>query len=161
MRTSTLSTLVATASIASARIIGFSAPPVLTPSTPFTFNLTTENYIQTVADIAVVWGFQLPTASAPTGYPDSLGAFANSSYLGPTKSDVLGDVTVDAYAPGDLSSSTWNGKDVVLTVAVTSLYGASAGPVTQSWNATVKIGEGSGGDWVVSEGQGWYQSSSC
>jgi len=55
-------------SVASARITGFSAPSTLAPNTTFTFNLTTENYIQSVADVAVSWGFQLPTEANPTGY---------------------------------------------------------------------------------------------
>ncbi|KAF2032792.1 hypothetical protein EK21DRAFT_15304, partial [Setomelanomma holmii] len=148
--TSSLSTLLATISIATARIVGISSPPVLTPGTPFTFNLTTENYIQSVADVAVAWGFQLPTANNPTGYPYTVGSFTNSSYLGPSKSNVLEDVSVESYVPEGLSSDAYNEKDVVFSVAVMSLYGASGVPSTTGWNVTVKIGESTGGDWVDS-----------
>ena len=156
MRLSTLATTLSTSSLASARIIGLAAPATLTPNAPFTLTLLTENYIQSVSDIAVAWGFQFPTANNPTGFPYTLGSFANSSYLGPQKSNTLSNVTVDAVAPGTLEK----GKDVVLGVAVMSLYGASGGPVTTGWNVTVHVGE-EGEGVVASREQGWTENGSC
>lgn len=68
MRTQHLAATLLSATLTSARIIGLSSPSTLAPNTPFTFNLTTENYIQSVSDVAVAWGFQIPTETNPTGY---------------------------------------------------------------------------------------------
>jgi hypothetical protein len=160
MRFSTFTTaLLSTA--ASARIIGLSAPSTLGVNSTFNFTLLTENYIQSVADIAVAYGFQLPTTANPTGFPYTLGAFTNSSYLGPLKSNTLTNVSMESVVPDGLDNDAWKGKDVVFSVAVMSLYGASGGPVTQSWNVTVQIGEETSDDLVASEGNGWKQTGSC
>jgi hypothetical protein len=160
MRTSILATSLLS-SLASARITGLSAPATLAPNSTFSFTLQTEGYIQSVSDVAVAWGFALPTATNPTGFPYTLGSFAGSSYLGPEKSNVLGNVSVEATTPDAFESEAYMGKNVVFSVAVMSLYGASAGPVTQSWNVTVKIGEEEGSEVVESKGAGWKQSASC
>lgn len=154
----TTATILSLSTLTSARIIGLAAPSTITPSTPFNITLLTENYIQSVADIAVAWGFQIPTSANPTGYPYTLGSFANSSYLGPNKSNVLENVTVEASVPATLET----GKDVVLGVAVMSLYGASAGPVTTGWNVTIHVGENEGdGEVVASREQGWTENGGC
>jgi hypothetical protein len=160
MRFSPLAALLTTTSLASARIIGLSAPSTLTPNEPFTFTLLTENYIQSVADVAVAWGFQRATPANPTGYPYTLGAFTNSSYLGPDKSNTLTNVTVDAIVPDALGDDSWKG-DVVFSVAVMSLYGASGGPSTTGWNVTVKVGEGGDGGVVSSSESGWVENGGC
>lgn len=107
MRTSTFLSGLATASFASARLVGLAAPSTLAPSQPFTLTLITENYIQAVADVSVAWGY----APAP-GFPQSLGSFTNSSYLGPSKSNQLKNVTIETTAPAELEQ--WAGKEVVL-----------------------------------------------
>jgi hypothetical protein len=142
--------------LASARIIGLSAPSTLTPNTTFPLTLLTETYIQSVSDIAVAWGFQTPTTNNPTGYPLTLGRFTNSSYLGPDKSNTLENVTIEASVPAGLEV----GSDVVLGIAVMSLYGASGGPITQGWNVTVHVGEGGEGD-VESREVGWRENGDC
>lgn len=158
MRFSTLATTLSASSLASARIVGLAAPSTVTPNTPFTITLLTENYIQSVADIAVAWGFQTPTENNPTGYPYTLGSFTSSSYLGPEKSNTLTNVTVDAVVPATLEK----GKDVVLGVAVMSLYGASGGPVTFGWNVTVHVGdEADEQDLVASREIGWRENGDC
>lgn len=157
MRTSTLLTTLTSSSLASARIIGLAAPATLTPNTSFALTLLTENYIQSVADVAVAWGFQTPTENNPTGFPYTLGSFANSAYLGPEKSNTLQNVTIDVTAPATLEK----GKDVVLGVAVMSLYGASGGPITQAWNVTVHVGEEASGDLVASREVGWRENGDC
>jgi hypothetical protein len=81
MRISTLATTLSTLSLTSARIVGIAAPAILTPNTTFTLTLITENYQQAVSDIAVAWGFTLPNAGNPTGFPYSLGAFTGSACL--------------------------------------------------------------------------------
>jgi hypothetical protein len=153
MRTSILATaLLSTA--ASARIIGLSAPETIKPNTPFTFSLLTQNYIQSVADVSVAWGYQVPTAGNPHGYPKTLGYPTGSSYLGPSKSNVLGNVSVEAVAPANYDQGSY----LVFSVAVTSLYGASGGPVIQSWNVTVQIAEETSDEVVASQEQAWPEN---
>lgn len=161
MRASAITAALTTASLASARIIGIAAPSTLAPNSTFTLTLLTENYIQTVADVSVAWGFQLPTTANPTGYPYTLGSFADSAYLGPSKSNTLENVTISATVPAGLASESWNGKDVVLSAGVHSLYGASGSPTVTGFNVTVKIGEQTGDEAVRSQGQGWIENSSC
>jgi hypothetical protein len=160
MRFSTLAASLLPATLASARIIGLSAPSTLTPNSTFTFTLLTENYIQSVADVAVAWGFQRVTPANPTGYPYTLGSFTNSSYIGPKQSNTLTNVTVDAVVPAALGDDSWKG-DVVFSVAVMSLYGASGGPSTAGWNVTVKVGEEEGSEVVSSVERGWIENGSC
>jgi hypothetical protein len=160
MRFSPLAASLLTTTLASARIIGLSAPPTLTPNSTFTFTLLTENYIQSVADVAVAWGFQRATPVNPNGYPYTLGSFTDSSYLGPEKSNTLTNVTVDAIVPSALGDESWKG-DVVFSVAVMSLYGASGGLSTAAWNVTVKVGESEDGGAVSSRESGWVENGEC
>jgi hypothetical protein len=62
--------------------------------------------------------------------------------------------------PAALGDESWKG-DVVFSVAVMSLYGASGGPSTAGWNVTVKIGEGEGSGVVSSEETGWVENGGC
>lgn len=145
-------------SLASARIIGIAAPSTLAPNSTFVLTLLTENYIQSVADIAVAWGFTLPTIANPTGYPYSLGSFSDSAYLGPSKSNTLTNFTVEGVVPYGLEDEAWYGKDVVLSTGVYSLYGASGGPTVTGFNITVKIRGETSGELVKSEGFGWIEN---
>ncbi|KAF2622346.1 hypothetical protein BU25DRAFT_415288 [Macroventuria anomochaeta] len=149
MRFSNLVSTLTTLSAASARIIGIEAPSTLAPNSTFNLTLLTENYIQTVTDISVAWGYAL----AP-GYPASLGAFTQSSYLGPNKSNTLENITVEATVPEGLDSDSWNGS-LVLSAGVYSLYGASSGPVITGFNVTVKVGEETSEEVVRSNGTAW------
>lgn len=152
MRFNTLATSLAAASAASARIIGIAAPSVLCPNETFTLTLLTENYIQSVADISVAWGYSL----AP-GYPTTLGSFVQSAYLGPEKSNTLENVTVEATVPAQLANDAYNGS-LVLSAGVYSLYGASSSVTVAGFNVTVEVGdEASCGDAEVvrSNGFGW------
>ncbi|KAL6704689.1 hypothetical protein ACN47E_007971 [Coniothyrium glycines] len=158
MRFSTLAATLTSVSLASARIIGIAAPSTLAPNTTFPLTLLTENYIQTVADIAVAYGFQLPTDTYPTGFPFTLGSFTASSYLGANKSNTLTNVTVQAVASDLLEGDNWYGKDVVLTAGVYSLYGASGSTTLTGFNVTVTIGDETSEDVVTSQGQGWITS---
>ncbi|KAF2439697.1 hypothetical protein P171DRAFT_109422 [Karstenula rhodostoma CBS 690.94] len=145
MRTTTLLTTLASATLTTARLTGIAAPSTLTLSQPFNLTLVTENYIQSVADISIAWGYQ----PAP-GYPFSLGAYPSSEYLGPNKSNQLDNVTISTTAPAGLKE--WSGKEVVLSASLFSLYGASAGPSVTNFNVTVKVGEEVSEDLVSSEG---------
>ncbi|KAJ4985160.1 hypothetical protein SVAN01_09387 [Stagonosporopsis vannaccii] len=153
MRFTSLAAALTSLSAASARIIGIEAPSTLAPNSTFTLTLLTENYIQTVADISVAWGY-----SVAPGYPTALGSFAQSAYLGPDKSNTLENITVQATVPEGLAADAWNGS-VVLSAGVTSLYGASAGPVVMGFNVTVKVGAETGGETVQSDGVAWNINS--
>lgn len=153
MRFTSLATALTTLSAASARIIGIEAPSTLAPNSKFNLTLLTEGYIQSVADISVAWGYSL----AP-GYPLSLGAFTQSSYLGPDKSNTREKVTVEATVPESLASDSWNGS-LVLSAGVYSLYGASSGPVVTGFNVTVHVGDETSEETVKSNGTAWIVNS--
>lgn len=145
MRAATVISTLATASLAAARLTGLAAPSTLAPSQPFTLTLLTENYIQSVADISIAWGYSL----AP-GYPLTVGSFPSSSYLGPDKSNQLENVTIDATAPKELEQ--WAGKEVVLAGSLFSLYGASGTPSVTNFNVTVTVGNETSEELVRSNG---------
>jgi hypothetical protein len=149
MRFSTIATTLASAALATARISGIETPSTLVPGEPFTLTILTENYIQSVADVAIAWGFSL----AP-GYPGTLGSFISSEYLGPAKSNTLKNITLAATAPEALAGEAYAGKELMLSAALYSLYGASSGPVVQAFNVTVKVGEKTEGS-VRSVGTAW------
>ncbi|OAG02346.1 uncharacterized protein CC84DRAFT_1009733 [Paraphaeosphaeria sporulosa] len=134
MRTTALLTTALSAALTTARLTGLAAPSTLAPSSPFNLTLITENYIQSVADVSIAWGFSL----AP-GYPLTLGSFTSSSYLGPDKSNQLENVTIAATAPAELEE--WKGKEVVLAGSLFSLYGASGSPSLTNFNVTILVGD--------------------
>lgn len=149
MRFTPLATTLAALSTASARIIGISSPSTLAPNSTFTLTLLTENYIQSVSDISVAWGYSL----AP-GYPTTLGSFVQSAYLGPSKSNTLENVTIEAMVPAQLANEAYNGS-LVLNAGVYSLYGASGSVTVTGFNVSVEVGEETGGEIVESEGTAW------
>jgi hypothetical protein len=154
MRTSTLTTALTTASLASARLIGISAPSSVAPNSTFQLTLLSEGYIQSVADVAVAWGFDLLP-----GYPGSLGGYASSAYLGPSKSNQgQNNVTISATVPAELAEAYYFGKEMLLNAAVYSLYGASSGTTVTGFNVTVSIGNATSGDVVSSDGQAWIEN---
>lgn len=67
--------------LAEARIIGIQVPKTIKPGEDFEAVIVSENYIQTVYDVAIAFGYY-----NGDGYPDTLGRPADSFYLGPGKS---------------------------------------------------------------------------
>jgi hypothetical protein len=65
-------------SLASARIIGIAVPETIQPGGGFNAIIETENYIQSVYDVAIVFG-----VAPGAGFPGSLGTVMDSFYLGP------------------------------------------------------------------------------
>jgi len=64
-------------SLAHARITGIAVPDTIKPGDTFDAIIHSESYIQSVFDVAIVFGY------APgDGYPESLGVVANSICLG-------------------------------------------------------------------------------
>ena len=75
--TSTLSFL----SIANARIYGIAAPSVIGVGDTVKLEILTQDYIQSVQDVAAAFGIS-PASSA---HDDTLGTLLGSRYLGPGK----------------------------------------------------------------------------
>lgn len=123
-----VSTLILLSS-ASARIVGVSAPSTVYAYNPFTVSLITEDYIQSVYDVAVAFG-----VAPGAGYPDSLGNIMASEYLGPTKSNTLSPITFTVTLP----QGTENGQ-YTLSASVMSLYGVEYEPVLSPFNTTITV----------------------
>lgn len=155
MRFFTFATAALSSSLTTARIIGIAAPSTIAPNGTFALTLLTENYIQSVADIAVAYGFSLPS----TAFPTTLGQYTGSAYLGPEKSNTLSNVTVEAKVSDALEDDFWMGKDVVLSAGVYSLYGASGSATVTGFNVTVKIGTCTSDDLVRSQEQSWIENT--
>jgi hypothetical protein len=136
MRVSTLTTSLTAASLASAVITGITAPSTLAPNNTFSLTLISENYIQSVAYIAVAWGFDLAPA-----HPGALGPYSDSAYVSPSLSMLV------------LKNKTRRvlfGKQALLQVAVYSLWGSYHGPQVAIWDVEVMIGDETSGDVVSS-----------
>jgi hypothetical protein len=66
--------------VAEARIYGIAVPDVIKPGEGFSAIILTENFIQSVYDVAIVFGYK------PVGaFPDALGTPLASFHLGPGK----------------------------------------------------------------------------
>ncbi|KAF4636093.1 hypothetical protein G7Y89_g1989 [Cudoniella acicularis] len=126
--------LLSTLSLASARIYGLQAPNQVVPGQPFTVTLLTQNYIQSVYDVAAAFGI------APgTGYPQSLGQVLSSEYLGPEKSNVVGNLNFTVIVDDNFEKG-----EATLSTSVMSLYGAVYGSTLSNWNVTVTVGDAQG-----------------
>lgn len=65
------------ASVADARIYGIAVPEVIKPGNGFNAIIMSSNYIQSVYDVGIAFGYR------PEGFPGSLGTVLGSYYLGP------------------------------------------------------------------------------
>jgi hypothetical protein len=155
MRFSTLAAAFTSATLASARLVNITAPSIIAPNSTFTLTLLSQGYIQSVADVAVIWGFDI----AP-GYPGSLGGPTDSAYLGPSKSNLAQDeLVINATSPAILASDVYKNKDILLNVGIVNVYGASGNPTITGFNVTVRVGETTGGEIVRSTGQAWIKNT--
>ncbi|CAG8971794.1 hypothetical protein HYALB_00001903 [Hymenoscyphus albidus] len=119
-------------SLSAARIYGIAVPTTIAPGIPFTLQVLTQNYIQTVYDIAIAIGIQ-----PSPGHPKTLGTVLTTAYLGPEKSNIITPLnytlTIDPRTP--------KGTNFTIVASLMSLYGVSSGPVLGFWNQTVAVGE--------------------
>ncbi|PVH78820.1 hypothetical protein DL98DRAFT_655853 [Cadophora sp. DSE1049] len=134
MRLSTSTSLIASLTLlstVSARIIGLEAPRTIAAGESFTVSLLTENYIQSVYDVAAAFGI-----SSGSGYPGTLGVIMGSDYIGPDGSNSLEKLnfTVTTNKNQIAGPST-------LSASVFSLYGASYGPLLYPFNVSVTVGD--------------------
>ncbi|SMQ54170.1 unnamed protein product [Zymoseptoria tritici ST99CH_3D7] len=138
MRISPTLSIVALCHLATARISGIAAPSVIAPDSTFNVTILTENYIQSVKDISASFALSSTAADGFLGV-EYLGSF----YLGPKNSNILTNITLEVTAP-----STTNAK--FLTAAITSLYGASNGPVTEQFSVPITFGDETSDETTVS-----------
>lgn len=69
--------------LAEGRIVGISVPETIKPGDDFKAVIITENYVQSVADVAIAFGY-----TPDKGFPGTLGRLADSFYLGPGKASL-------------------------------------------------------------------------
>lgn len=139
--TSTIISSLSLLALTQARIIGLSAPATIAAGQPFTVQLLTENYIQSVYDVGAAFGIA-PGSGYPAGsdYPASLGTVIGSGGIGAAGSNVVTPLSFTvAIAPG------YPAGEAILSTSVMSLYGAVAGPTLTGWNVTVTIGSETSG----------------
>ncbi|PHH73256.1 hypothetical protein CDD83_4783 [Cordyceps sp. RAO-2017] len=130
----------ALAAAASARITGIAVPATIQPGAPFRALVRSSDYIQTVYDVAMAFGY------APgAGTPDSLGLVAGSVYLGPDKSNRGHDFGEDLVIPADAARGP-----ALVTASLMSLYGALHMPVLSNYNVSVTFGDHTSDDYVFS-----------
>ncbi|KAL7895168.1 hypothetical protein HDV63DRAFT_132611 [Trichoderma sp. SZMC 28014] len=115
---------------ANAIINAINVPETIKPGSPFTLTIRTADYIQAVADVAIVVGYQ-----NGDGYPDCLGTVLGEFFLGPTKSNILTNITETLTIPAD----TPQGEGLI-SATVYSLYGASTMPTLVNHNVTITVG---------------------
>lgn len=119
-------------SSASARIIGLEAPRTIAAGQSFTVSLLTENYIQSVYDVAAAFGI-----ASGSGFSGSLGTnLITSDYLGPDASNRLDKL--------NFTMSTFENTDhgpAILSASVFSLYGAAYGPLLVPFNVSITVGD--------------------
>ncbi|KAE9968799.1 hypothetical protein Vi05172_g2198 [Venturia inaequalis] len=128
-------------SLASARIVGFSVPKTIRPGEGFSAVIHTENYIQSVQDIAIAFG-----VTPGVGYPGSLGTTLESFYLGPTQSNIVSNITkYFTTVPKTLTPGA-----ATLSAQLYSLYGASSSGVLSNYNVSITVANTTSTEYVSS-----------
>ncbi|CAG7565361.1 unnamed protein product [Fusarium equiseti] len=157
MHFSAVLTTLASASIASARIIGMSAPANIKPGAPFDIILKTGKSSEPTQEISVSWGY----TSAVNGNENyELGNYVTTQYLGPSKSNTKGDIVIKATAPKELAK--WKDPETVLTVAVHQAVGKTATSVVNGYIVGFNIAKQTSARQVISkDGIGWKQDDTC
>ncbi|PNP37714.1 hypothetical protein TGAMA5MH_10387 [Trichoderma gamsii] len=115
---------------ANAIISGIAVPETIKPGEPFQLTIETQNYIQAVSDISIAVGYQ-----KGDGYPDCLGTVLGSFYLGPSKSNILTNITETLTIPANIAQG-----DGIISATVYSLYGVSQMPTLVNHNVTITVG---------------------
>ncbi|KAI8292845.1 hypothetical protein K4K56_005798 [Colletotrichum sp. SAR 10_98] len=128
--------------LANARIYGIAFPETVKAGDQVNAVIETENYIQSVQDVAIAFGIA-PEASA---YPGTLSTVIGSFYLGPEKSNVLDNITETVTIPADLAAGTY-----VVSAGVYSLYGASSSTTLTNYNVTITVGDATRENYVGSQ----------
>ncbi|PTD10854.1 hypothetical protein FCULG_00011427 [Fusarium culmorum] len=118
MRFSVAAASAALLALAEARITGIQVPKEIKAGEAFEAIVVRENYIQSVFDSSIVFGY------SANPYPGTIGQVLDSTPLG----------------KADHPESAQKGKGVV-SAALLSVYGASGSPTLSEYNVTVTIGD--------------------
>jgi len=137
MRLSTITIALSTfSSLATAIIYGIQAPSSIIAGSPFTITLLTEDYIQSVYDVAVAFGIQ----PIPLYCPGCLGLFVFASeYLGPPLSNVITPINFNVTVDAEYAQYGTGPSQVHATLY--SLMGASLGPVLTTFALNLTVGD--------------------
>jgi hypothetical protein len=103
--------------------------------------------------VAVSWGF-----SFDEGFAGTIGRFTTSAPLGPSKSNTVSNITINATVPEGMAQDIFQNQDLILTAAVYSIYGTSGAPTVTGYNVTVRMGDVTGGE-VRKSTEGWTLNS--
>ncbi|KAF9876406.1 hypothetical protein CkaCkLH20_06349 [Colletotrichum karsti] len=128
--------------LANARIYGIALPETVKAGDQVDAIIETENYIQSVQDVAIAFGI----ATEAAAYPGTLNTVIGSFYLGPEKSNVLDNITETVTIPAGLEPGKY-----VIAAGLYSLYGASSGPTLSNYNVTVTVGDATSTNYVGSQ----------
>jgi necrosis-inducing secreted protein 1 len=126
--------------LSSAIITGFSVPNQIKPGDGFNAYINTANYIQSVYDVAVVFG-----VAPGSGHGGALGTIAGSYYLGPEQSNVLQPIPKWVTMPNNVPAG-----QATVSFQAYSLYGAAASGTLTTYNVTVTIGDSTSTTYVTS-----------
>ncbi|KAF4458161.1 secreted protein NIS1 [Fusarium austroafricanum] len=140
MRFSIAAVSAALIALSEARITGIKVPKEIKVGEPFEAIIVRENYIQSVYDSSIVFGY-----GPPSTYPGTIGRVADSFYLGAEESNKLEPLKEKLTIPKDAPK----GKGLV-TAALLSIYGASGSPVISEYNVTVTFGDKTSKEYVSS-----------
>ncbi|KAM0352440.1 hypothetical protein ACHAPU_002107 [Fusarium lateritium] len=142
MRFSIAAASTALLALAEARITGIKVPKEIKVGEPFEAIIVRENYIQTVFDSSIVFGYAPEDA-----YPGSIGSVAASFNLGKDESNKIEPLKEKLTIP----EGATKGKGLV-TAALLSIYGTSGSPTISQYNVTVTFGDKTSTEYVESKG---------
>jgi hypothetical protein len=126
--------------LSSAIITGFSVPNTIKPGDGFNAYINTADYIQSVYDVAVVFG-----VAPGAGFGGALGTVMGSYYLGPEQSNVEQPIPKWVTMPNNVPTGP-----ATVTFQAYSLYGAEAGGSLNTYNVSVTIGAATSTTYVTS-----------
>ncbi|KAF5614341.1 secreted NIS1 [Fusarium subglutinans] len=131
MRFSIAAASTALLALAEARITGIKVPKEIAVGEPFEAIIVRENYIQSVFDSSIVFGY-----APESQYPGTIGQVADSFALGKAESNKIEPLKKKLTIP----EGATKGKGLV-TAALLSIYGASGSPTISEYNVTVTFGD--------------------
>ncbi|KAI1046290.1 hypothetical protein LB505_008491 [Fusarium chuoi] len=131
MRFSIAAASTALLALAEARITGIKVPKEIAVGEHFEAIIVRENYIQSVFDSSIVFGY-----APESQYPGTIGQVADSFALGKAESNKVEPLKKKLTIP----EGATKGKGLV-TAALLSIYGASGSPIISEYNVTVTFGD--------------------
>ncbi|PPJ56661.1 hypothetical protein CBER1_01760 [Cercospora berteroae] len=132
MRASILASAATLLVATQARIVGFYAPNTAAPGSKVRLEIQTENFSQSIEDVAVSFG--LSTGDFTLG---SLGQLISTKILGADLSNTLENITHIIQIPADATPGP-----AVIQGAHFSLTGAVYSPLVEVYYANITIGQG-------------------